>query len=195
MITHLKTIITLCALFFMFISWHCTIEIKRANEALSHNIEVLNDTIHQYKVCDSLNAATIAELQFSKDELFKLYREDKELIKQLTKKVKLLSVKKVESVKRDTCKIELRDTILIDSAKCFTYNSEWTDVSGIVYDDSISINIENRESLLITESKEKKKFLGIRLPIWLFGYKYKRIDVVSRNPNTKIQSVDYINIR
>ena len=69
------------------------------------------------------------------------------------------------------------------------------DVEGYIIRDSLSMNIANREALLITESLEKKKFWFIRLPIWLFGYKNKRLDVVSRNPNTQIQSVEYINVR
>ena len=87
------------------------------------------------------------------------------------------------------------DTIIVDSAKYFKYNSKWTDIEGYIMQDSLSMSIANREALLITESLEKKKFWFMRLPIWLFGYKNKRLDVVSRNPNTQIQSVEYINVR
>ena len=96
---------------------------------------------------------------------------------------------------RDTIIVELQDTILVDSAKYFKYNSKWTDVEGYIAQDSLSMSIANRETLTTTESLEEKKFWFIRLRIWLFGYKNKRLDVVSKNPNTQIQSVEYINIR
>lgn len=169
--------------------------LRKNNKALNNNIEVLYDSVVHYKVSDSLNAARVAELQFSEKKLLQLYNKDRVLIEQLTKKAKLQAVEKIEAVMHDTITVELRDTLLLDSAKYFKYNSKWTDVEGFIIQDSLSINIANREALLITESLEKKKFWFIRLPIWLFGYKNKRLDVVSRNPNTQIQSVEYINVR
>lgn len=170
-------------------------KLRKSNDALNNNIEVLYDSVVHYKVADSLNAAKVAELQFSEKKLLQLYNEDRVLIEQLTKKAKLQTVEKIETIIHDTVTVKLRDTLLLDSAKYFKYNSKWSDVEGYITQDSLSMNITNREALLITESLEKKKFLFIRLPIWLFGYKNKRLDVVSRNPNTQIQSVEYINIR
>ena len=170
-------------------------KLRKSNKALNNNLEVLYDSVAHYKVADSLNAAKVTELQFSEKELLRLYNEDKVLIEQLTKKAKLQTVEKIETVMHDTITVELRDTLLVDLAKYFKYNSKWTDVEGYIMRDSLSMNITNREALLITESLEKKKFWFMRLPIWLFGYKNKRLDVVSRNPNTQIQSVEYINVR
>lgn len=169
-------------------------KLRKSNKALHNNIEVLYDSVAHYKVADSLNAAKVAELQFSEKELLRLYNDDKVLIEQLTKKAKLQTVEKIETVMYDTITLELRDTIIVDSVKYFKYNSKWTDIEGYIMQDSLSINIANREALLITESLEKKKFWFMRLPIWLFGYKNKRLDVVSRNPNTQIQSVEYVNV-
>lgn len=170
-------------------------KLRKNNDVLRNNIETLYDSVTHYKIADNLNAAKVTELQFSKKELLRLYNEDKVLIEQLTKAAKLQTVEKIETVMRDTIIVELQDTILVDSAKYFKYNSKWTDVEGYIAQDSLSMSIANRESLIITESLEKKKFWFIRLPIWLFGYKNKRLDVVSKNPNTQIQSVEYINIR
>lgn len=170
-------------------------KLRKSNDVLNNNIEVLYDSVVHYKVADSLNAAKVAELQFSEKKLLQLYNEDIVLIEQLTKKAKLQTVEKIEAIIHDTITVKLRDTLLLDSAKYFKYNSKWSDVEGYITQDSLSMNITNREALLITESLEKKKFWFIRLPIWLFGYKNKRLDVVSRNPNTQIQSVEYINVR
>ena len=170
-------------------------KLRKSNKPLHNNIEVLYDSVAHYKVADSLNAAKVAELQFSEKELLRLYNEDWVLVERLTKNAKLQTVEKIETVMHDTITVELLDTLFVDSAKYFKYNSKWTDVEGYIMRDSLSINIANREALLITESLEKKKFWFMRLPIWLFGYKNKRLDVVSRNPNTQIQSVEYINVR
>ena len=169
-------------------------KLRKSNRTLHNNIEVLYDSVAHYKVADSLNAAKVAELQFSEKELLRLYNDDKVLIEQLTKKAKLQAVEKIETVMHDTITLELRDTIIVDSAKYFKYNSKWADIEGYIMQDSLSMSIANREALLITESLEKKKFWFMRLPIWLFGYKNKRLDVVSRNPNTQIQSVEYVNV-
>lgn len=170
-------------------------ELIEKNKILSNNIEVLHDSITRYKITDSLNAITIAELRLSKKEFAKYRSEDKKLIDELTKKLELFSTKKLNLVSKDTIKIELHDTILIDSVKYFKYRSRWSHVDGIIYADSVELNIQNKEELIIAESFEKKRFLGIRLPVRLFGYRNKRMDVVSKNPNTQIQSVDYVNIR
>lgn len=169
-------------------------KLRKSNRVLNNNLEVLYDSVAHYKVADSLNAAKVAELQFSEKELLRLYNEDKVLIEQLTKKAKLQTVEKIETVMHDTITLKLRDTIIVDSAKYFKYNSKWTDIEGYIMQDSLSMSIANREALLITESLEKKKFWFMRLPIWLFGYKNKHLDVVSRNPNTQIQSVEYVNV-
>ena len=65
---------------------------------------------------------------------------------------------------------------------------------GYLANDTINLNIVNREELLIAESFVKKRFIGIKLPIWLFGYKTKSVDVVSKNPNTEIKNLEYIQI-
>lgn len=200
-IKHFKIIasmLTLLGAVWLFIN---STNIRKTNIALSNNIDVLYDTIFRYKISDSFNAVTIAELQFKKDELSRLHEEDQEIIKQLTKKVKLQSIENLELKNKLQINVPIHDTVIIyqDSshyfAKTFSYCSKWTDICGVIYDDSMSINIENREALIITESLEKKKLGRIRLPIWMFGYKNKRIDAVSKNPNTLIESIEYINIR
>lgn len=192
---HINIISILILIAVSVVSIYNNNKLRKNNDALRNNIETLYDSVTHYKIANNLNAAEVTELQFSKKELLRLYNEDKVLIEQLTKAAKLQTVEKIETVMRDTIIVELQDTILVDSAKYFKYNSKWTDVEGYIAQDSLSMSIANRESLIITESLEKKKFWFIRLPIWLFGYKNKRLDVVSKNPNTQIQSVEYINIR
>ena len=75
------------------------------------------------------------------------------------------------------------------------YNSKWNYVNGFIAKDTISLNIINYDELLITESLQKKKFLFFKLPISIFGYKQKILNVISKNPNTKIISTEYITVK
>ena len=201
---HIRTIIISLIAFLaiaLLVSVNNNVKLRDENKILNTNVEALCDSVSHYKVADSLNAVTVAELQFKKDELLSLRKEDQEIIKQLTKKVKLQTAEVLELKNKLQLSAALRDTVFVhsesqvDSAKIFNYNSKWTDIKGVIYEDSVSLSIENREALIITESLEKKKLGCIKLPIWLFGYKNKRLDVVSKNPNTIIESVEYINIR
>ena len=191
-------IIALFALFSLFSSTRAS-KLKKENEALKNNIETLHDTVVHYKItinnADSLNAASVKELLYTKKELETYKAKDKKLLSQISKGSKLESVQYINTIIRDTFKIELHDTILIDTAKVFKYNSEWTEIYGRIYGNLIDMEVINKESLVVTQSAEKKKFLFIRLPVWLAGYKNKRIDVISKNPNTYIRSIEYIGIR
>lgn len=190
-------VIALFALFSLISSTKAQ-RLKKENKSLKSNIEVLNDSVRYYRIVvngtDSLNAASAKELQYTKRELEKYKAKDKKILGQMSKGAKLESVQYINTYIRDTFKIELHDTILIDTTKTFKYNSEWTEINGCIYKGVIDMEVINKESLIVTQSAEKKKFLFIRLPVWLAGYKNKRIDIMSKNPNTYIQSIEYIGI-
>lgn len=174
---------------------------SRKINMLENNQEVLLDSVQHYIVKDSLNAATTEKLQLSINQLEKYRTEDLDIINELRLSKSSLQQYISSSLENKvTITTPVRDSIIyLDTiqkieAKSFDFKSEWTDVKGIVYDDSIHLEIFNREALIITQSYVKKKLWFIKLPIWLFGYKTEKIDVVSKNPNTKIQSVEFIKI-
>ena len=197
---HIRLILIVASVLTLIFLVCCNSKLYETNAILEGNIKVLYSNLEEYKVNDSLNVVTIAELQFTKKELLQRCGEDKKLIEQLSKNSKLQSYKKIEVIKHDTIRIYVRDTIYYnkgepDSAKVFSYDSKWTSIKGTIVNDSLDLSITNKEDLIITERLQKKKFWFIKLPIEIFGYKNKCIDVVSKNPNTCIQSVEYINIR
>jgi len=169
-------------------------------EKASVNQETLLDSIKFYKTSDSLNAVQVGVLTLNSKEFTK-FKED------LKKELKSTNADKVNSastvatkttihtkeVVRDSI-IYLHDTIQIPS-KVFTYNTQWTSVKGIIYKDTVDLSIQNRESLALYRSYQRKKFLWFKLPKSIFGYKKETIDVVSRNPNTKIESIQVIDIK
>ena len=122
------------------------------------------------------------------------------LIKKL-KADKLSATTSINTTTNTKIKVQIKDSIIykdrvvpIDTVKQIDFDSKWTSVHGYLANDTINLDIENREELLVAESFIRKRFIGIKLPIWLFGYKTKSIDVVSKNPNTKITNLEYIQI-
>lgn len=166
---------------------------------LSENEYNLNENLW-YKAIDSLNAVKASELQLSLNEYKKYREQDLNLIRQL--KINKSELQKVITSNTETINymsIRLKDTIrldtiinIIDTIKCFTYNSKWTDLQGIINKDSVSIQIKNRESLKVIESVKYKRFLGF---LWrTHKIKNRKIDIVSENPNTSIINVEAISL-
>lgn len=165
------------------------------NTELKINQKALLDSTNHYKVLDSLSAIKIASLSLSLSDYKKYRAEDYEVVKELTKHEKLFSAQSVQSKTTQVITTTVHDTIYCDTVKAFNYKSKYTDVDGLIWPDSVQLIIANREELIITQSLEKKKFLGIRLPIWLFGSKCSNIRVVSKNPNTQIINSEFVNIK
>lgn len=170
-------------------------KLRNENLAYRQNVSVLMDSIAHYQVHDSLNACQVGELQLKLSEYKKYRQEDAKLIKQL-KSDKPETVIKTETKTEYKIKTELKDSIVYkDTLKAINFTSYWTDLYGFIDKDTIQVSIINREELMLVESFQRKKFLGIKLPKWLFGYKRKTIDVISKNPNTTITGVEYVNFR
>lgn len=156
----------------------------------------LLDSLEHFKINDSLNAVTTKSLYLTINDLKKYRADDYNLIKSLKSKIGSNETKTIikSVIENHTRFTTLYDTVYLDSIKSFKYNNKWTDLKGTVYKDSIHIDIKNKEELIITENLIKKKFLFFKLPVKLFGYKSKNISVISKNPNTNIIKVEYVNI-
>lgn len=169
--------------------------LKVENLAYRQNIAALMDSTAHYRVYDSLNAVQVNELQLTIAEYKKYREEDATLIKKL-RADKIQTVIKTETKTEYRTVTQIKDSIIYaDTLKAFQYHNRWIDVSGILNKDSVDLQISNREELVFTESLQRKKFLFFKLPIWLFGYKHKSLDVISKNPNTTIVSAEYVNFR
>lgn len=176
------------------------LKLQEENKRLTNNQAVLLDSMQTYKVADSLNVAKINVLELSLSDYKRYREEDAALIKKL-KADKLSAATSINTTTTTDIKTPVKDSIIykdrfvpIDTVKQINYDSKWTSVHGYLANDTINLNIINREELLIAESFVKKRFIGIKLPIWLFGYKTKSVDVVSKNPNTEIKNLEYIQI-
>lgn len=170
--------------------------ITRIKSDMGLLLESNNDLIlkaNHYKILDSLNVAQIKSLELTVKE-FKTYREeDAKLIKSLkvrNKDLEALVSTKLET--RDTILVAIHDTI--PGIANFNYTSTWTDLSGTIdmQQNTMQVNIANREDLDIVESVTRKRFLGF---LWYCKkLESRKVDVVSRNPNTTIKNVSYTKI-
>ena len=165
------------------------------------NNDVLMKDVKTYETKDSLKAATVGELQLKLSE-FEKYREgDLELIKTLQTKNRDLqavttaqsqTIIKLRGSVRDS--IVYRDNVIIDTLQCLDITDKWFDLHGCTNKrKEFTGTFTNRDSLLIAETVKYKRFLGF---LWKTSkVKDRKIDVVSKNPNTKIMGVSFTTIR
>lgn len=164
------------------------------------NTETLLQDVRTYQTKDSLNAAKVGNLELKLSEYKKYRADDAALIKSLQTKNR--DLQKVTTVQMETInelRANVRDSIVYlpgDTVttvlRCIEYSDKWVDFDGCIINNTFSGKIITRDSLLITESVQYKRWLG-------FLWKTKRIknrefDIVSKNPNSKITGFEVITI-
>jgi hypothetical protein len=163
------------------------------------NTYTLLDSLRTYKVNDSLSAVSAKQLQLTIDE-YKQYRsDDYELIKQLRADKKRLE--QVTTVQTETAyevsapvveRIIVRDSIIRDTVRCYTYEDAWLYFDGCVTGDTFTGEVKSRDSLIYVEHIVPKRFLGF---LWKYGVKERRQEIVGKNPHTEIVGAEFISIR
>lgn len=175
--------------------WHQGKQHKACEIAYQNSISVSMDSLHKYKVADSLNAIHISDIELSLKQYKQLRADDAKLIKRL-KADKLITVINPETVIKYKIKTQLKDSIIYrDTVKAINYHDFWNSVTGYFTKDSANLDIQSKDELLITKSIERKRFLGIKLNPKLFGYRNLQLNVVSKNPNCSISNIEYIELK
>lgn len=164
------------------------------------NTETLLQEVSRYQTKDSLNAIKVGNLELSLAEYKKYRADDLALIKTLqTKNRELERVTTTQMETINELRANVRDSIVYlpgDTVttvlRCIEYSDKWVDFDGCIINNTFSGKIITRDSLLITESVQYKRWLG-------FLWKTKRIknrefDIVSKNPNSKITGFEVITI-
>lgn len=110
---------------------------------------------------------------------------------ELEKKLKNLNIRPKDTQSATTIEtssnlvinVPLRDSTILPEVKSrvFTYNDSWNSVFGVVYKNSITANIQSRDSLYIFHHLQKYKFLFIR-----WGVKAEWYTAENANPSNKI---------
>lgn len=164
------------------------------------NTETLLQDVETYKTKDSLNAAKVGVLELKLSEFEKYRASDAELIKTLqTKNRELERVTTTQMETINELRATVRDSVVYlpgdtvtTVVRCIEYSDKWVDFDGCIINNTFSGKIITRDSLLITETVQYKRWLG-------FLWKTKRIknrefDIVSKNPHTKITGFEVITI-
>lgn len=164
------------------------------------NTETLLQDVETYKTKDSLNAAKVGVLELKLSEFERYRASDAELIKNLqTKNRELERVTTTQMETINELRATVRDSVVYlpgDTVttvlRCIEYSDKWVDFDGCIKNNTFSGKIITRDSLLITETVQYKRWLG-------FLWKTKRIknrefDIVSKNPHTKITGFEVITI-
>lgn len=165
------------------------------------NTETLLQDVETYKTKDSLNAAKVGVLELKLSEFEKYRASDAELIKTLQTKNRELeavttaqmeTITKLRGTVRDSIVYLPGDTTTI-VLKCVDISDPWFSLKGCTTPDgTFSGTFVNRDSILIVATVQYKRFLNF---LWKTNkVKNREIDIISRNPHTKIMGVEYIEI-
>ena len=175
--------------------------LKKENKVLQTNVTTLLTGAEQYKVNDSLNAATIANLELSISEYRRYKAEDKKLLERLkidNKRLKGIISTQTESfyeqttLLRDSVKMLLTpdSTEIPVKMKVASFADTWHSLNIKIQGDSLNYKLKTKESLLITNHVVPKRFLFFK-----FGCREVRTEVVSKNPYVGDIQVESITIR
>lgn len=164
------------------------------------NTETLLQDVRTYQTKDSLNAAKVGNLELKLSEYKKYRADDAALIKSLqTKNRDLQRVTTAQMETINELRANVRDSIVYlpgDTVTtvlhCIEYSDKWVDFDGCIINNTFSGKIITRDSLLIAETVQYKRFWGF---LWKTRkIKNREIDVVSKNPATRILGVEFVTI-
>lgn len=165
------------------------------------NTETLLQDVETYKTKDSLNAAKVGVLELKLSEFERYRASDAELIKTLqTKNRELERVTTTQMETINELRATVRDSVVYlpgDTVttvlRCVDIVEPYFELHGCATPDGQFTGTHiNRDSLLIVETVQYKRWLGF---LWKTKkIKNREIDVVCKNPHTKIMGVEYIEI-
>lgn len=165
------------------------------------NTETLLQEVSRYQTKDSLNAAKVGVLELKLSEFEKYRASDAELIKTLqTKNRELERVTTTQMETINELRATVRDSVVYlpgDTVttvlRCVDIVEPYFELHGCATPDGQFTGTHiNRDSLLIVETVQYKRWLGF---LWKTKkIKNREIDVVSKNPATRILGVEFVTI-
>lgn len=161
-----------------------------------NNTETLLSDVETYRVRDSLSAARVQSLELTVSEFERFRADDAKLIKQLKARNRdLAAVNKTQSQTIIELQAAPRDTFIVrDSipipAVAVHCGDAWFDFSGVLTPDEFTGKLEHRDSLLLVETVQYKRFLGF---LWRTNkVKNRQLDCVSKSPHNSIKGLEYV---
>lgn len=165
------------------------------------NTETLLLDMERYQIKDSLNAAKVGELELRLSEYERYRADDAKLIRTLkikNKELQAVTAAQLETITelsgtvKDSIVYLPGDTVVY--AKCIDVVDPYIELHGCATpDNKFSGTIITRDSLLITEVVEYKRFLNF---LWRTRkIKNREFDIVSRNPYTNIVGFEVVTMK
>lgn len=184
--------------------WVQHVKIKRLTDERDRyrsNTEILLQDVKTYQTKDSLNAIKVGNLELSLAEYKKYRADDLALIKTLQAKnrdlervttTQMETINELRATVRDSIVYLPGDTVTT-VLRCVDIVEPWFELHGCATPDGQFTGTHiNRDSLLIVETVQYKRFWGF---LWKTKkIKNREIDVVSKNPATKILGVEFVTI-
>ena len=184
--------------------WVQHVKIKRLTEERDRyrsNTEILLQDVKTYQTKDSLNAIKVGNLELSLAEYKKYRADDLALIKTLQAKnrdlervttTQMETINELRATVRDSVVYLPGDTVTT-ILRCVDIVETYFELHGCATPDGQFTGTHiNRDSLLIVETVQYKRWLGF---LWKTKkIKNRQIDVVSKNPATKILGVEFVTI-
>ena len=165
------------------------------------NTEILLQDVKTYQTKDSLNAIKVGNLELSLAEYKKYRADDLALIKTLQAKnrdlervttTQMETINELRATVRDSVVYLPGDTVTT-VLRCVDIVEPYFELHGCATPDGQFTGTHiNRDSLLIVETVQYKRWLGF---LWKTKkIKNRQIDVVSKNPATRILGVEFVTI-
>lgn len=165
------------------------------------NTETLLRDVERYQTKDSLNAVTVGVLELELWEFENYRADDAALIEKLQTKnrdlqsvitAQMETINRLRGTVRDSIVYLPGDTVMT-FLRCVDITDPWFELHGCATPaGEFSGTYINRDSLLIAATVQYKRFLGF---LWkTHKIKNRKIDAVSKNQNTEILGVEYIEI-
>lgn len=184
--------------------WVQHVKIKRLTEERDKyrsNTEILLQDVKTYQTKDSLNAIKVGNLELSLAEYKKYRADDLALIKTLQAKnrdlervttTQMETINELRATVRDSVVYLPGDTVTT-VLRCVDIVEPYFELHGCATPDGQFTGTHiNRDSLLIVETVQYKRFWGF---LWKTKkIKNREIDVVSKNPATRILGVEFVTI-
>ena len=176
-------------------------KIKEEREVYKMNTEALLKDVTSYKVRDSLNAAKVGALKLTIEEYKKYRAADAAVINSLKGKhrdlqsvttASLVTSGQITGIIKDSTYVP-PDCTVVKTIRCVDITDKWFSLKGCENEKG-QFNGEyvSRDSLIIVATVQYKRFLNF---LWKTNkVKNREVDIVSKNPHTKIAGFEYIEI-
>ena len=176
-------------------------KIKEEREVYKNNTENLMKEVTSYKVSDSLNAAKVGDLKLTLEEYKKYRAADAATISALKVKhrdlqsattASMVTSGKITGIIKDSMYVP-PDCTAVKTTRCIDFSDNWFSLKGCENEKGqFEGEYISKDSLIIVATVQYKRFLNF---LWKTNkVKNREVDIVSKNPHTKITGFEYIEI-